>query len=396
MIGARILFLASTLLILGACHEDHDHPHSPHDHPHDDHGDHSHDDHGHDHPEEISFPREYQGRVGFRADEARLTSIQPSLPAYATLRPAPDADAYITAPFDGRIHAPRGGIPDVGDTVSSGQIVAYVLPRQDPAQTANLRAELERAEVELSRAERDLARVTGLVESGALPERRLADAISDRDIARTRVERGRQAMGQVAIHASISGVVTERTLVDGAYVTAGQPLLRVIDSSRVRLHIMVPEANLPRVAPTAGAWLALPEQDEPYHVRPGTNATLLSSGSFIDPHSRTATLIYDLQDPPEGLLPGAFLTAHLYTGPPREVLAIPRTAVLEEEGLDVVFRVRGRETFSRQVVTLGIADAHHVEVLQGLTEGQLVVSRGAYYVRLAAASTDDVGHGHSH
>ena len=378
--------LLACLLVLGACHQDHDHPHG------DDHA-HGHDDHGHD---EISFPREYQGRVGFRADEARLTSIQPSLPAYATLRPAPDADAFVTAPFDGRIHAPRGGVPDVGDAVTAGQIVAYVLPRQDPAQTASLRAELERAEVELSRAERDLTRVTELVDSGALPERRQADAVSDRDIARARLERGRQALGQVAIHAAISGVVAERTLLDGAYVTAGQPLLRVIDPSRIRLHVMVPEANLTAVDPAAGAWLSLPEQEEPYHVRPGANATLLSPGASIDPHSRTATLIYDLQEPPEGLLPGAFLTAHLYTGPPREVLAIPRTAVLEEEGLDVVFRVRGRETFSRQVVSLGIADAHHVEVLLGLTEGQLVVSRGAYYVRLAAASTDDVGHGHSH
>ncbi|MBU1982934.1 efflux RND transporter periplasmic adaptor subunit, partial [bacterium] len=55
------------------------------------------------------------------------------------------------------------------------------------------------------------------------------------------------------------------------------------------------------------------------------------------------------------------------------------------------------ETFARRLLKTGIVDGDYVEVLSGLTEGERVVSEGAYKVKLASlGASDAIGHGHAH
>jgi membrane fusion protein, heavy metal efflux system len=70
--------------------------------------------------------------------------------------------------------------------------------------------------------------------------------------------------------------------------------------------------------------------------------------------------------------------------------------VLDEGGLSVVFVMIGGESFERRQVRLGAREGDWVEVLDGLTPGQRVVSRGAYLVKLASTGTAQIGHGHAH
>jgi multidrug efflux pump subunit AcrA (membrane-fusion protein) len=75
---------------------------------------------------------------------------------------------------------------------------------------------------------------------------------------------------------------------------------------------------------------------------------------------------------------------------------VPTTALIEEEGLTVVFVQRGGETFERRVVAVGLTDGDWTEVRSGVAEGERVVSTGAYAVRLASVSTGGPAHGHAH
>jgi len=56
----------------------------------------------------------------------------------------------------------------------------------------------------------------------------------------------------------------------------------------------------------------------------------------------------------------------------------------------------GGESFERRVLRLGIRDGDYVQVKSGLEPGERIVTRGAYLVRLAAASPAEAGHGHAH
>jgi multidrug efflux pump subunit AcrA (membrane-fusion protein) len=87
---------------------------------------------------------------------------------------------------------------------------------------------------------------------------------------------------------------------------------------------------------------------------------------------------------------------HLLMGqtPPGPV--VPAAAVVDDAGRPIVFVQREGETFERRAVTLGPRTGDLVQVVDGVTAGERVVTKGAYLVRLAALSTTGPAHGHVH
>ena len=361
---------------------------------------------------DIGFLKEQQWMVDFDVAKVTREELRPSVPVNATLRPAADGEATINAPFDGRITAPEEGVPQVGERVDAGQIIAYVVPKLEASDVSQVQAELRKAEVMLKRARRDEKRIRGLVESGALPARRLEDVESEVALAEAEIAQARRRLGQsntlasrrgarngaVAIRSSIDGMIAQRSFVEGGFVSSGQELVRVIDRSQLWVEAHIPEANLTRVGQPTGLWFGTGSDSVPVEINVSKGGKLISFGEVIDRRTRTAPLIFELGEQPgtEGLRAGAFIKAHVLSGEPRPVKAIPASAVLDEQGIDVVYVMVGGESFERRTVRLGIRDREMVEVIEGLEPGEVVVSEGAYYVRLASTSTGSIGHGHAH
>ena len=67
-----------------------------------------------------------------------------------------------------------------------------------------------------------------------------------------------------------------------------------------------------------------------------------------------------------------------------------------DNGRPVAFVLLSGETFQKRVLELGIRDGRFVEVKSGLKEGERVVTKGAYLVKLASASPASFGAGHAH
>jgi multidrug efflux pump subunit AcrA (membrane-fusion protein) len=107
-------------------------------------------------------------------------------------------------------------------------------------------------------------------------------------------------------------------------------------------------------------------------------------------------VILEFAQPDARLRLGMAVRAQLYAGAPREAVAVPASAVLDENGIAVVFVMKDGESFERRPVRVGVRDGDWIEVVEGLEPGQRVVSRGAYLVKLAAANTGQIGHGHAH
>ena len=79
-----------------------------------------------------------------------------------------------------------------------------------------------------------------------------------------------------------------------------------------------------------------------------------------------------------------------------EALVVPVSALVDEDGRAVAFVQVSGETFEKRDLTLGIRDGAFVQVLSGLAEGERVVTKGAYAIRLASVSTTIPAHGHAH
>ena len=90
------------------------------------------------------------------------------------------------------------------------------------------------------------------------------------------------------------------------------------------------------------------------------------------------------------------LNVYVETAHVTEALAVPVSALVEEDGRAVAFVQVSGETFQKRDLTLGIQDGEFIQVLSGLSPGERVVTKGAYAIRLASVSTTIPAHGHAH
>jgi multidrug efflux pump subunit AcrA (membrane-fusion protein) len=91
-----------------------------------------------------------------------------------------------------------------------------------------------------------------------------------------------------------------------------------------------------------------------------------------------------------------FADVRVLSGEAKETMAVPVSAILDEAGESVVYVEQGGESFERRPLELGGRDGDFVEVLSGLSPGERVVTKGAYYIRLASSSGAVPAHGHAH
>ncbi|MEP0938182.1 MAG: efflux RND transporter periplasmic adaptor subunit, partial [Cyclobacteriaceae bacterium] len=93
---------------------------------------------------------------------------------------------------------------------------------------------------------------------------------------------------------------------------------------------------------------------------------------------------------------GSFTEAQLAVGSAVESLTVPTSCLLEDYGnYSVIVQLSG-ESFERRNVTLGKRNGSEVEVIKGLSLGEVVVTKGAYAVKMASMSGQAPAHGHAH
>jgi len=119
-------------------------------------------------------------------------------------------------------------------------------------------------------------------------------------------------------------------------------------------------------------------------------------GSAVSPERRTVSLLVSFPNQKFGLRAGVAGKVRLFLGETTKALAIPVSALQEEDGLTTAYVQSGGERFERRILKLGVRDGEFVQVLSGLQKGERVTTRGAYLVRLAASSGKVPEHGHTH
>jgi len=96
------------------------------------------------------------------------------------------------------------------------------------------------------------------------------------------------------------------------------------------------------------------------------------------------------------IIPGTVGEVFLKLSTKQNVLVIPASSLIEEQGLFFVFVQTEGEKFQKREVIVGGNDGQNVSILDGVKEGERVVNQGAYYIKLAMASGALPAHGHEH
>jgi RND family efflux transporter MFP subunit len=360
----------------------------------------------------ITFLKEQQWRVPFATEPVGKRMLRESLRAYGVLRPRADGEARITAPVTGRIITMPPEMPTLGTAVTAETVLVQLAPRisadTDPAE---LERAVERAKRDLEQARRERARLEALFRTEAVPERRVLsarhdelDAESDYQAAlhRQRQYQGihrtsdGEPAGRITVRSPIPGTLVGVHVAPGEFVEEGRVLFEVVDLDRLWLEVHIPEADIAKARKATGAWFEVSGFPEPFQATPESGGRVIAMSGVVDSESRTSSLVVEAPNGDRALRAGMFADVRVLSGEAKETMAVPVSAILDEAGESVVYVEQGGESFERRPLELGGRDGDFVEVLSGLSPGERVVTKGAYYIRLASSSGAVPAHGHAH
>jgi cobalt-zinc-cadmium efflux system membrane fusion protein len=303
-------------------------------------------------------------------------------------------------------------VPYLGKPVKKGEVLVRLVPTTTASSTdlAALELEVSRARAELGLAEREVKRAEEMLAARAIPEKQLDEARVAREVAAARVstaERqreqfqstqsgaGGQGGAQFELRSPLDGVVSFAEVMPGAVVQAGERLVSVVNADRLWLEAKVYEPDVARVQRSPGASFTVAGFDKAFLVDE-KNGRRVAVGAVVDRATRTVPIIFELPNPEGVLKPGMFAKVTLLTGETVSGVAIPESALVDDNGKPTVFVLAGGESFYKRPVRTGVRSGGMVQVLEGVKEGERVVSVGAYEIKLSTAAGASVGHGHTH
>ncbi len=353
---------------------------------------------------DINYLKETQWDNPFESRRVTEQQLRPSVPGFGTVQAPADGSAVVRAPSDGYFSAAE--IFNAGDSVTAEQTLGFLVPRLgEGSDIGQLLVELERARSQLTLARQNQERLASLFDKGAVPEKRLLEARQTLEIAKVELQTAQARLQQrqggaenagIELRAPLAAEVVAVRVRPGAFVRAGDSLFTLAVPERRWLEVQVPEKYAEYLSSAQGASLQSESLERPLLLDAENSARLISQTSMIDPVSRTASVTFEYPSAAGPRLIGARFPARVFYGQAESRLAVPRTAIIDDGGQPVVYVQTGGESFERRAVQLGIYDGAWVEVLRGIVEGERVVSKGAYYVKLAAAGGEEIGHGHAH
>jgi len=266
---------------------------------------------------------------------------------------------------------------DIGTRVRAGQTVFQVRPIEYRLALEQAEAAVVSAEVAVKEANRERERMEGLAREGSATGQMLDQAVAAADRAqamlgeaRARRDEARQRLADTSGIAPYDGVITARYLQRGEFVLRGNPVVKIADLSTLHGEFEVPERLAGTIVPGMTAELAVRATAE------RLSGSVVAVNPAIDPANRTYLVKVAVPNRDLRLQAGLFATA-LFELPVREgSLAVPAAALIRDEGRSFVWIVEGDRARPLTIVE-GISDGEWVEVADGLSLGQSVVTRGA-------------------
>ena len=207
------------------------------------------------------------------------------------------------------------------------------------------------------------------------------------------ISRNYQAGGQKIV-SPITGFIKNVLVRDGQYVTAGQPLATVTQNRKLVLRADVSQRHYTKLPAIASATFRTLYDNKVYDLK-SLNGNLLSYGKSNDQSTMFVPVTFSF-DNKEGIISGTVVEVYLKLKSAENSIVIPITSLIEEHGNYYAYVQTGGESFEKRAVVTGGSDGLNVQILSGINEGDRVVTKGAYQIKLATATGTIPDHGHAH
>jgi HlyD family secretion protein len=204
-------------------------------------------------------------------------------------------------------------------------------------------------------------------------EQALKSASGQLSASKGKLMNAQAQLGYSEIRSPIDGVVTDRPQYQGELATANQPLLTVMNTSRLiaKAHISQTEAVLLKVGNKAE--IELPGLDEPIKAK----VTLISPA--LDPGSTTIEVWVESSKPNPALKPGMNARVNVIAKSEEDALVVPASAVYKSEDAGEYVMLAGSDKKAHLTkIKVGIKNKELAQIESGLKENDSVITVGGY------------------
>lgn len=268
----------------------------------------------------------------------------------------------------------------------SGQVIAISKEEGDPVREGTVMARLDADAAQISVAQREVAyseakqryeREDALFQRNLGSKQSYENAKTQFESAKAQLEQAKLDLSYTAIRSPIQGIMTLRNIEVGNMVTNNQIVASVAKFDPLLARIQVTEKDFGKI--TVGQTARITVEAAPEREFTGTVKMI---SPVVDPESGTVKVTVEIPRTDKSLLrPGMFASVYIITETRRNTLVIPKKAlVLEGEGNQVfTFETdpeSGRGQAQRRRIEIGFTDSDRLEILNGLSQGERVITVG--------------------
>jgi membrane fusion protein (multidrug efflux system) len=302
--------------------------------------------------------------------DTRQVRVETILVTPQAFREKVQLTGVVDAENDVTISAEAGGrvveIMELGAQVRAGAIVARFDERV-------LKSQLEAAEAAFQLAEDTYRRQKALFQDSVISALEYENVRSRRDQAAAALEQARKMYDDTRLSSPISGRVEERFVERGELVSPGSPVVRVVDTRRVKVRAGVPERYAADIAEKAPTWITVPSLGIEEEAR------LTFVGRVVDAKSRTFPVEVELENSSARLKPEMVVDIAVERRSIGEALVVPQTALVRDDqgtGLYVVVEQGDKLVAVRRTVVTGPSFNGTVVIESGIQAADQVVVVG--------------------
>ena len=345
------------------------------------------------HADEIIFTAAQAKAANLKTEEVAPGEFASVIKVGGQILPSAGDEHTVVATADGVVRLMNGDLTE-GTAVGAAQVLASISSERLQDGDA-----VKKAKAEYDAAESDYRRAESLAEGQVVSRKQLEQA-------RLRYEQARAAYagvsanagrGGVRVASGISGYVKSLQVKSGDYVTVGTPLCVVTQSKRLRLRADVPEQYLRQAKSVVSANFSTSYADSVFTLA-SLDGRVLSYARSLDANTAYLPVTFEFDNRGE-FVAGSYADVWLIGQKRAGVISVPVSSLSESQGVYYVYlKVKGEDdAYTKREVRLGDSDGKRVEIVKGLSRGDVVVTEGAHQVRLASMSgTVPEGHSHSH
>ncbi len=250
-----------------------------------------------------------------------------------------------------------------GDRVRAGQVIAKIEDNQ-------YRIEAERAKSTMDRLYNEYQRSKELFDRTAISAEEFESKRFEYEAQKSAYELAKLNQEYTSIKSPINGVVSERFIKVGNMIGTDQQVYRVTDFDPLQAILYIPEHEMAKIDKNQPAEIkvdALPGQVFNGHVE--------RISPIVDPTSGTFKVTVIIDEKNNRLKPGMFGRVKIVYDTRVATKMIPKIAVMSEDQTQTVFVVKDSLAY-KKIIKTGYVNGTSIEVLEGLEEGEIVVTTG--------------------